>query len=107
MATPHGPRTLVLGGIRSGKSDLAERLAGGVPDDRVRYLATARDDGTDAEWSARIAAHRDRRPAGWATVEVGAGARALIDALAAVEPDQSVLVDDLGTWLAGALAEVD
>jgi adenosyl cobinamide kinase/adenosyl cobinamide phosphate guanylyltransferase/NaMN:DMB phosphoribosyltransferase len=105
MATPHGPRTLVLGGIRSGKSDLAERLAAAVPDERVRYLATARDDGTDPEWTARISAHRDRRPADWATVEVGADPRALIGALSAVEPGQSVLVDDLGTWLAGALEE--
>ena len=59
MAASGHPHTLVLGGIRSGKSEYAEGLAATSP--RVRYLATARDDGSDPAWSARIAAHRDRR----------------------------------------------
>jgi len=88
-------RTLVLGGTRSGKSGHAEGL---LPADApVRYLATARPDPDDAEWSARLAAHRDRRPAGWVTVE---------------DPDvaglvrvggEPLLVDDLATWLTGVL----
>jgi adenosylcobinamide kinase / adenosylcobinamide-phosphate guanylyltransferase len=84
--------TLVLGGARSGKSELAERLVerSGQP---VTYVATGT--ATDDDMAARIAAHRRRRPASWATVEVG---RDLAASVAAISG--SVLVDSLGTWLA-------
>jgi adenosylcobinamide kinase / adenosylcobinamide-phosphate guanylyltransferase len=88
-------RTLVLGGTRSGKSRYAEGMlpAGAA----VRYLATARHDPGDAEWAARIAAHRARRPAGWATVEDA-------DVAAAVRAGGGpLLVDDLATWLTHVL----
>ena len=64
-------RILVLGGIRSGKSQWAETaIAGLIPDTSpVRYLATGQDGSGDTEWSARIAAHRQRRPSHWSTVE--------------------------------------
>ncbi|GAA1744710.1 bifunctional adenosylcobinamide kinase/adenosylcobinamide-phosphate guanylyltransferase [Luedemannella helvata] len=100
MAPSGHPHTLVLGGIRSGKSEYAEGLAASAP--RVRYLATARDDGSDPAWSARIAAHRDRRPADWASAEVGSAPGDLIDAFAGAVAGETLIVDDLGTWLAGA-----
>lgn len=84
--------TLVLGGVRSGKSDVAERLASTHPGP-VTYVATGT--ATDDAMAARIAAHRDRRPSSWATVEVD---RDLPGALAGVEG--TALVDSLGTWLA-------
>ena len=85
--------TLVLGGARSGKSDVAERLVGDGP---VTYIATGA--ATDEAMAARIAAHRARRPSTWRTVEEnGAALPGVLADL--VGP---VLVDSLTTWLAAA-----
>ncbi len=87
---------LVLGGARSGKSAVAERLAadlaGGAP---VTVLATAVVD--DDDMAARVAAHRARRPPTWPTVECGPD---LVDAVGSCHG--VALVDALGTWVAGA-----
>jgi adenosyl cobinamide kinase/adenosyl cobinamide phosphate guanylyltransferase len=88
--------TLVLGGARSGKSAVAERLATRLPEP-LAYLATAVVDPTDEDFSRRVAQHRARRPPAWQTVEVGAG---LLWALSRTEG--SVMVDSLGTWLAAS-----
>ena len=82
-------RVLVTGGVRSGKSRHAESLLA----DRaaVAYVAPGpvRD---DADWAARVARHRARRPAHWTTLETG-------DLTAALATPGPVLVDCLGTWL--------
>ncbi|GAA0735249.1 bifunctional adenosylcobinamide kinase/adenosylcobinamide-phosphate guanylyltransferase [Dactylosporangium roseum] len=93
-------RLLVLGGIRSGKSEAAEALVADA--ERVRYVATAPEEhgGTpDEGWSARIAAHRGRRPEHWRTEEVGTEPDLLADLLTGAKPEDVVLVDDLGGWL--------
>jgi len=92
--------TLVLGGARSGKSLVAEELAGRL-EPPVTYVATAVVDPEDVDHQARVAAHRARRDASWRTIEAGA---ALATVLRSVEG--SVLVDSLGTWLTAA-ADLD
>lgn len=90
---PH--RVLVLGGARSGKSAYAESLLAGTL--AVTYVATARRNPDDPEWEARIAAHRRRRPEGWATAET----LDLAGLLAA--PPGPLLVDSVTAWLTGVM----
>jgi adenosyl cobinamide kinase/adenosyl cobinamide phosphate guanylyltransferase len=85
--------TVLLGGARSGKSSLAVQLAAGRPAPVV-LVVTA--EAGDAEMEERIARHRAERPAGWATVEAPVD---LAAALAAADPDATVILDCLTLWL--------
>jgi adenosylcobinamide kinase / adenosylcobinamide-phosphate guanylyltransferase len=105
LTEPEPPvRILVLGGIRSGKSQYAETAiaesAGGAQP--VRYLATGVAAGDDTDWSARIAAHRSRRPPNWSTVET-------VDVATQLRSDTATatMVDDVGGWLTAALDRRD
>ncbi|MCD8548225.1 MAG: bifunctional adenosylcobinamide kinase/adenosylcobinamide-phosphate guanylyltransferase [Aeromonadaceae bacterium] len=92
--------TLILGGARSGKSALAERLAqdSGLA---VTYIATAQ--AGDAEMAARIAHHQARRPADWRLVEAPL---ALLPTLAReAAPASLLLVDCLTLWLTNLLCQ--
>jgi adenosylcobinamide kinase / adenosylcobinamide-phosphate guanylyltransferase len=93
-------RTLVLGGIRSGKSRWAEdAIAKSVAPGRpVRYLASGPSAQTDPDWARRVATHRERRPEHWSTVETEDITTQLRQL-----PDTPTLVDDLGIWLTGTL----
>ena len=89
---------LILGGARSGKSRLAERLAAdtGLP---VMYIATSQPQ--DAELNARVALHRQRRPVAWGLIEEPlALAQVLRDNAA---PDRCLLIDCLTLWLTNLL----
>jgi adenosylcobinamide kinase/adenosylcobinamide-phosphate guanylyltransferase len=90
--------SLILGGARSGKSALAERIA----TDSLRevvYVATAQ--ARDEEMRVRIEHHRARRPAHWIAVEEPL---ALAQALCAhARADRCVLVDCLTLWLSNLL----
>jgi adenosylcobinamide kinase/adenosylcobinamide-phosphate guanylyltransferase len=108
---PH--RTLIIGGGRSGKSTEAEVRLAAEPD--VTYLAagpwpqatreagpdtSAADDGeADAEWAERVARHRARRPPWWRTAEGLDLAGHLRESAGAL------LIDGIGTWLAGIMDE--
>ena len=94
-------RALVLGGIRSGKSGYAEDLAG--TGDDVRYVATARRIPGDDEWNTRIDTHRARRPRTWTTAEVGEHPLSLIDLVTGAADEDTLLVDDIGTWVSSVM----
>ncbi|HKY95574.1 MAG TPA: bifunctional adenosylcobinamide kinase/adenosylcobinamide-phosphate guanylyltransferase [Kiloniellales bacterium] len=92
--------TLILGGARSGKSAMAERLMQALPPPWT-YIATA--EALDEEMRQRIAEHRRRRAEGWRTVEAPL---ALPEAIA--EAPGAALVDCLTLWLSNLiLAERD
>jgi adenosylcobinamide kinase/adenosylcobinamide-phosphate guanylyltransferase len=88
-------RVLVLGGSRSGKSAHAEGLLAGHGD--VVYLAASAPVPGDAEWAARVEAHRARRPAAWTTLETTAPNDLLRRG--------TVLVDSVTTWVAALMDE--
>lgn len=91
-------RTLILGGARSGKSALAERLAS-ASGHEVVYIATAQ--AQDAEMAARIAHHRAQRPGHWLSVEEPLALASVLEAHA--RPGRCVLVDCLTLWLSNLL----
>ena len=96
-----GQLTLVLGGVRSGKSAFAESLLTG-DEAPVIYVATGQ--ATDQEMARRIRLHQERRPAHWQTVEAPLDpGRALSGLVHNCEASPSVLVDSLDVWVANVL----
>lgn len=95
-------RTLILGGARSGKSALAERLAA-ASGHEVVYVATAQ--AHDEEMAARIAHHRAQRPSHWLSVEEPLALAATLQAHA--RPGRCVLVDCLTLWVSNLLGSPD
>lgn len=91
-------KTLILGGVRSGKSRLAEQLAiqTGLP---VTYIATAT--AADQEMHQRIATHRQHRPGDWILIEEPVQLGRVI-----AENNQStrcLIIDCLTLWLTNLL----
>lgn len=88
---------LILGGARSGKSAFAERLA--RQGRRVLFVATA--EARDEDMKRRIAAHRERRPSTWDTleepVELVAALRPVLDRY------DTFLLDCLTLWVSNLL----
>ncbi|TGD64589.1 bifunctional adenosylcobinamide kinase/adenosylcobinamide-phosphate guanylyltransferase [Tabrizicola sp. WMC-M-20] len=89
--------SLVIGGARSGKSRLAERLVSASGRPRT-YIATAQP--FDAEMRDRIARHRDDRGPDWTTLEAPLD---IASALAACDPAGAILLDCATLWLSNAL----
>jgi adenosylcobinamide kinase/adenosylcobinamide-phosphate guanylyltransferase len=94
-----GEVVLVIGGARSGKSEWAEELVKGRGGD-VIYVATAGIN--DAEMAERVKRHRERRPAGWRTIEE---THQLAGVLNAVPAGSVVLIDCLTVWMSNLLLD--
>lgn len=94
--------TLILGGVRSGKSRYAQQVArqrGAAV--TVIVTATAGDE----EMAARIAAHRARRPPEWRVLEAPVELGQAIEKSST--PGALVVVDCLTLWLSNVLALED
>ena len=96
--------TLILGGLRAGKSSYAQRLA--ADGGRVLFVATA--EAGDADMAARIERHQADRPAAWDTLEEPLD---LVEALGPVVGGyDTVLLDCLTLWVSNLMhgeGEVD
>ena len=88
---------LVLGGARSGKSRLADRL-GRQAGTHVTFIATATPD--DGEMAERIARHRSSRPTDWSTVEAPLE---LQTAISSAPKSDFVIVDCLTLWVSNLM----
>jgi adenosylcobinamide kinase/adenosylcobinamide-phosphate guanylyltransferase len=98
---------LITGPVRSGKSAYAAQLAAafGGP---VTYVATLRVDPSDREMLDRIARHRATRGASVRVVECWEpGSPDLPAIVAAAPPGEVLVVDSLGTWIAGHLLDLE
>jgi len=97
---------LILGGARSGKSRLAQRLAANASTAgaaaRVTYIATYHA-GNDPEMAERIEHHRASRPASWKTIEEPVELAAAVE-MASRDSDV-ILVDCLTIWLSNLFWE--
>jgi len=93
--------TVLIGGVRSGKSDIAARFAerSGLP---VVFIATA--EARDDEMSERIERHRAERPPSWTTVEAPIELRAAIED---APDDALVVVDCLTLWVSNLMEDHD
>lgn len=96
---------LILGGARSGKSNLAQEIALQHPS-TVTVIATA--EAKDKEMEERIAHHQAERPDGWKTVESSITLADTLKALDSEINDGLILVDCLTLWVTNLLlAEED
>jgi len=91
-------KTFILGGVRSGKSRLAETLAK-QSNQQVVYIATAT--AGDAEMQARIQSHIENRPKNWIVVEESLNLSATIEKYS--NKNYCILIDCLTLWLTNLL----
>ena len=94
-----GTRILLTGGVRSGKSQLAEQLMAHSP--QVLYIATARC--LDKEMERRIELHRQRRPDTWTTAE----ASSRLDQVLERYPQGDVLLDCVTNMVTNLMLDME
>ncbi|MCY3009930.1 MAG: bifunctional adenosylcobinamide kinase/adenosylcobinamide-phosphate guanylyltransferase [Planctomycetota bacterium] len=96
-----GTLTLVLGGVRSGKSRFAEELALKLGGDNVLFVATAEN--RDGEMDHRIQKHKESRPDSWVTLEQPLGVGHAI--LEREESSRIILIDCLTILVSNVLCQ--
>jgi adenosyl cobinamide kinase/adenosyl cobinamide phosphate guanylyltransferase len=94
---------LILGGVRSGKSREALRVAALLPPGPRGFLATAQ--ALDADMQARIARHQEERPQGWTTIEEPYDVAGACERLAG--RCDVVVLDCLTLWVSNLLLRGD
>lgn len=87
----------ITGGVRSGKSSYAVKLAGKM-NREVIFLATG--SAKDGEMRKRISVHRKARPSHWKTIEEG---KDLASVLSTINSPPKVLIIDCLTFLVSNL----
>jgi adenosylcobinamide kinase / adenosylcobinamide-phosphate guanylyltransferase len=89
--------SVLLGGARSGKSELSSRLAttSGRP-----VVVVATGEARDEEMAERIRRHRATRPSHWVTIEAPLALREAVDDL---DPEAFVVLDCLTLWVSNAI----
>jgi adenosylcobinamide kinase/adenosylcobinamide-phosphate guanylyltransferase len=96
---PRNTVTLVLGGVRSGKSHYAQQL--GEQAGRVVFVATA-SAGDDAEMQRKVERHQSSRPPHWRTVEEPLR---LAETIARFGPNCDLMIIDCLTFFAANLLD--
>jgi len=97
-------KQLILGGVKSGKSSLAEQSAKGWESDcggGVIYIATAR--AYDDEFGERILRHQQQRPEHWQTIEEPLAVAKLLDSYSGL--GHCILLECLTLWLSNVLCD--
>lgn len=102
MSAPAAVKTLILGGVRSGKSRHAAALAA-ARSRPVTLIATAT--ALDEEMAERIERHRQQRPQAWTVVEEPVRLAAAMESASA--PARTLIVDCLTLWLTNLLCGAD
>jgi len=95
-------KQLILGGMKSGKSRLAESLAKET-NKKIIYIATST--ANDKEMLSRVKKHQEFRPADWLTIEEPVK---LADTLKNnANKETCILIDCLTLWLTNLLMQED
>jgi len=93
----------LLGGARSGKSTMAERLGKEYGGDDVLFVATA--EVGDEEMRRRVEAHRDARPRTWRTLEAPRDVAHVLSG--AYRGERAIIIDCITLLVANLLEAVD
>ena len=91
--------TLITGGIKSGKSEFAEKKA--ISYTKLTYIALSEQYPNDKDWQEKIKIHKSRRPSNWEVLE----SDDLICVLKSVTGP--ILIDSIGGFVVKNINEDD